>query len=55
MDEKAKELKRQYQRNYYHNHKEKQKAANIRYWNKKAAQLEAKQAAEAAQAEQTTT
>ena len=48
MDEKAKELRRAYKRNWYRKNKEKQKAANERYWNKKAA--EAASAAEQAEA-----
>ena len=38
MDEKAKELRREYKRKWYQNNKDKQKAANKRYWEKKAAQ-----------------
>lgn len=40
MDEKAKELRRAYRREWYQKNKDKAKASNERYWMKKARALE---------------
>lgn len=47
MDEKAKELRREYKRQWYKNNKDKVRASQKRYWEKKAAELEAQEAAKA--------
>lgn len=43
MNEKARELQRQYKRKWYAANKDKAKAANERYWEKKAQQAEQEQ------------
>lgn len=50
LSKEAVEARRAYQRAYYHNHKDKIKAAQERYWLKKAEKMAAeKEATEAAQ------
>lgn len=48
MDEKAKEARRAYKREWNRKNKDKVKAAQERYWKRKAEALEADKAAEAA-------
>lgn len=50
MDERAKELRRAYKREWNRKNRDKVKAAQVRYWERKAAAAEA---AEAAQDQQT--
>ena len=53
MDERAKELRRAYKREWNRKNRDKVKAAQVRYWERKAAAAAAAAAAEAAQDQQT--
>ena len=51
LDERAKELRRQYQREWNARNRDKIKAKNERYWQRKAAEAEQREREEAAQHE----